>query len=132
MRASRAVRKIDRSLLIHQSTRCRATTTAIRPVTVARARDNRQEFEFTRRGLSSTSRAGASTSSSHQNGESHKEETVGKDVKDGTPGPDLTGLPTSTDLLEVYRGMVAQGRLAYDPEQVRIVMKVRLFYNESE
>jgi hypothetical protein len=28
-------------------------------------------------------------------------------------------------LLEVYRGMVAQGRLAYDPEQVRIVMKVR-------
>ena len=132
MRASRAVRKIDRSLLSSQATRNLATTPAIRPSIVARARNNRPEFEFTRRGLTCTSRAGASTSSSHQNEESHKEETVGKDVEDGTPGPDLTGLPTSTDLLEVYRGMVAQGRLAYDPEQVRIVMKVRISCNESE
>lgn len=38
------------------------------------------------------------------------------------PGP--SSLPSSTDLLEVYRGMVAQGRLAWDEEQVRIVMKV--------
>jgi hypothetical protein len=39
-------------------------------------------------------------------------------------GPSMTNLPASTDLLEVYRGMVAQGRLAWDEEQVRIVMKV--------
>jgi protein AFG1 len=77
--------------------------------------------------LTTTSRTGASASTSHQPAASHAEEAVGKDVEAGTPEPDLTGLPTSTDLLEVYRGMVAQGRLAYDPEQVRIVMKVRLY-----
>ena len=46
-------------------------------------------------------------------------------VQDANPpmaGP--SNLPASTDLLEVYRGMVAQGRLAWDEEQVRIVMKV--------
>lgn len=42
------------------------------------------------------------------------------------PGP--SNLPASTDLLEVYRGMVAQGRLAWDEEQVRIVMKVSHAY----
>jgi len=35
-------------------------------------------------------------------------------------------LPASTDLLELYRGWVAQGRLRWDDEQVRCVMKVSL------
>jgi hypothetical protein len=126
MRASRAVRKIDKSLVYHQATRNLATTAITRPVVINGARNNRSDFEISRRGLTSTSRAAASTSTSHQGGTPHVEETVGKDVEAGTPEPDLTGLPTSTDLLEVYRGMVAQGRLAYDPEQVRIVMKVCL------
>jgi hypothetical protein len=125
MRATRAVRKIDRSLVSSQVTRNLATT-AIRPVVINGARNNRRDFEISRRGLTSTSQAAASTSTSHHDGASHVEETVGKDVEAGTPEPHLTGLPTSTDLLEVYRGMVAQGRLAYDPEQVRIVMKVCL------
>jgi hypothetical protein len=125
MRASRAVRRVDRSLLSHQATRNLATTAITRPVVINGARNNRRDFEIPRRALNTTRRAGASTSTAHQDGASHVEETVGKEVEAGTPGPDLTGLPTSTDLLEVYRGMVAQGRLAYDPEQVRIVMKVR-------
>jgi hypothetical protein len=40
------------------------------------------------------------------------------------PGPSMANLPASTDLLEVYRGLVAQGKLSWDEEQVRIVMKV--------
>jgi hypothetical protein len=133
MRASRAVRRIDKSLVSHQATRNLATTTITRPAVINGARNNRRDSEITRRGLTSTSRAAASTSTSRHDGASHvdetvgkDDETVGKDVEAGTPEPDLTGLPTSTDLLEVYRGMVAQGRLAYDPEQVRIVMKVCL------
>jgi hypothetical protein len=126
MRATRAVMKIDRSLLSHQATRNLATAAITRPVVINAARNNRRDFEISRRALTSTSQAAASASTSHHNGVSHIEETVGKDVEAGTPEPDLTGLPTSTDLLEVYRGMVAQGRLAYDPEQVRIVMKVYL------
>jgi hypothetical protein len=126
MRAARAIRKIDKSPLPHQATRNLATTTITRPVVVSTTRSNRRDFETPRRGLRSTSQAGASTSTSHHDGAVHTDEAVGKDVEAGTPEPDLTGLPTSTDLLEVYRGMVAQGRLAYDPEQVRIVMKVRL------
>jgi hypothetical protein len=125
MRATRAVRKIDRSLLSHQATRNLASQAITRPVVINGARNNRRDFEIPRRALTSTSQAAASTSTSHHDGASHVDETVGKDVEAGTPEPDLTGLPTSTDLLEVYRGMVAQGRLAYDPEQVRIVMKVR-------
>jgi hypothetical protein len=125
MRATRVVRRVDRSLVSSQFTRNLATTAFTRPVVINGARNNRRDFEISRRALTSTSRAAASTSTAHQDGASHVEETVGKDVEAGTPGPDLTGLPTSTDLLEVYRGMVAQGRLAYDPEQVRIVMKVR-------
>lgn len=35
-----------------------------------------------------------------------------------------TSVPASTDLLELYRGMVAQGRLKWDDEQVRCVIKV--------
>jgi hypothetical protein len=128
MRASRAVRRVDRSLLSHQATRNLATTAITRPVVINGARNNRRDFEISRRGLTSTSQAGASASTSHHGGASHVDETVGKDVEAGTPEPDLTGLPTSTDLLEVYRGMVAQGRLAYDPEQVRIVMKVCLAF----
>jgi hypothetical protein len=126
MRATRAVKKIDRSLVIHQTTRILATTTITRPVVINGAGNNRRDFENSRRGLTTTSRTGASASTSHQPAASHAEDTVGKDLEAGTPEPDLTGLPTSTDLLEVYRGMVAQGRLNYDPEQVRIVMKVRL------
>jgi hypothetical protein len=126
MRATRAVRKVDKSLLSHQATRNLATTVITRPVVVSRTRSNRRDFETPRRGLTSTGQAAASSSTSHQVGTVHTDEVVGKDVEAGTPEPDLTGLPTSTDLLEVYRGMVAQGRLAYDPEQVRIVMKVRL------
>jgi hypothetical protein len=126
MRASRAVRRVDRSLVSHQATRNLATTAITRPVVINGARNNRRDFEIPRRALTSTSQAAASASTSHQTAASHIEDTVGKDVEAGTPEPDLTGLPTSTDLLEVYRGMVAQGRLAYDPEQVRIVMKVCL------
>jgi hypothetical protein len=126
MRATRAVRKIDKSLVSHQVTRSLATTAITLPVVINGARNNRREFEIPRRALTSTTQAAASTSTSHHDGASHAEEAVGKDVEAGTSEPDLTGLPTSTDLLEVYRGMVAQGRLAYDPEQVRIVMKVCL------
>jgi len=129
MRATRAVRKIDRSLVSHPVTRNLATQAITRPVVINGARSNRRDFEIPRRALTSTSQAAASASTSHRP-ESHVEETAGKDVEAGTPGPDLTGLPTSTDLLEVYRGMVAQGRLAYDPEQVRIVMKVSLAFPE--
>jgi len=128
MRVTRAVRKIDRSLVSHQATRNLATAALTRPVVINGARSNRRDFEIPRPALTSTSQAAASASTSHQPA-SHVEETVGKDVEAGTPGPDLTGLPTSTDLLEVYRGMVAQGRLAYDPEQVRIVMKVSLAFS---
>lgn len=32
---------------------------------------------------------------------------------------------TSQDLLERYRGLVASGRLKWDDEQVRTIMKVR-------
>ncbi len=32
--------------------------------------------------------------------------------------------PASTDLLELYRGLVVQGRLKWDDEQVRCVIKV--------
>lgn len=49
-------------------------------------------------------------------------EAIKGDAETFEAGP--SGLPASTDLLEVYRGMVAQGRLAWDEEQVRIVMKV--------
>lgn len=35
--------------------------------------------------------------------------------------------PAPTDLLELYRGLVAAGRLNWDDEQVRCVMKVRLY-----
>lgn len=46
-----------------------------------------------------------------------------------TAGPSY--LPSSTDLLEVYRGMVAQGRLAWDEEQVRVVMKVKSVFSST-
>lgn len=36
-----------------------------------------------------------------------------------------TGLPQPSDLLEQYRGLVALGKLKYDPEQVRVIMHVR-------
>ena len=35
-----------------------------------------------------------------------------------------SSVPTSTDLLELYRGLVAQGRLKWDDDQVRCVLKV--------
>ncbi|BEJ16556.1 hypothetical protein CspHIS471_0511610 [Cutaneotrichosporon sp. HIS471] len=35
-----------------------------------------------------------------------------------------------TDLLEVYRGLVESGRLTWDDEQVRIVMRLRHLYND--
>ncbi|WVQ79180.1 hypothetical protein IAT38_001276 [Cryptococcus sp. DSM 104549] len=37
----------------------------------------------------------------------------------------LSALPAPTDLLELYRGLVASGRLKWDDEQVRCVMKLR-------
>jgi hypothetical protein len=40
--------------------------------------------------------------------------------------PEVSGLPASTDLLELYRGMVTAGRLKWDDEQVRCIIKVRL------
>jgi hypothetical protein len=56
--------------------------------------------------------------------DSARSTTPGNDDVGAEAGPSTSNLPASTDLLEVYRGMVAQGRLAWDPEQVRIVMKV--------
>ncbi|WVR08057.1 hypothetical protein IAU60_005103 [Kwoniella sp. DSM 27419] len=44
----------------------------------------------------------------------------------------LSGLPTSTDLLELYRGLVATGRLKWDDEQVRTVMKLRHLLDSLE
>ena len=38
--------------------------------------------------------------------------------------PEVSGLPASTDLLELYRGMVTAGRLKWDDEQVRCIIKV--------
>ena len=35
-----------------------------------------------------------------------------------------SSVPTSSDLLEFYRGLVAQGRLKWDDDQVRCVLKV--------
>jgi hypothetical protein len=121
MRATRVVRRIDKGLISPQATRNLATTIKIRPVVVGQPGNDRQiKSSSSRRYLTSTSRAGASTSTSHDNG------PIGIEGEVATPEVDMSGLPTSTDLLEVYRGMVAQGRLAYDPEQVRIVMKVFL------
>jgi hypothetical protein len=37
---------------------------------------------------------------------------------------ETTNALASTDLLEVYRGMVATGKLRWDDEQIRCVMKV--------
>ena len=37
------------------------------------------------------------------------------------------GLPQQTDLLDVYRGLVATGRIRYDEDQIRVVMHVRPF-----
>lgn len=37
----------------------------------------------------------------------------------------VSGLPQQTDLLEQYRGLVALGKLMYDPEQVRVIIHVR-------
>lgn len=50
-------------------------------------------------------------------------------VADGT-ATGSSGVPVSMDLLELYRGLVAQGRLKWDDEQVRTVMQVsiRLFH----
>lgn len=39
--------------------------------------------------------------------------------------PELSGLPASTDLLELYRGMATAGKLRWDDEQVRCIIKVR-------
>ncbi|KAK4688538.1 hypothetical protein P7C73_g1566, partial [Tremellales sp. Uapishka_1] len=39
--------------------------------------------------------------------------------------PEIASVPTSTDLLELYRGLVAQNKLKWDDEQVRCVMKLR-------
>ena len=38
--------------------------------------------------------------------------------------PDYASVPAITDLLELYRGLVAQGKLKWDDEQVRCVVKV--------
>lgn len=114
------VRRIQKGSIPTQAGRIRSTTLSSRPVVVNGARRDRGDFEISRRYWTSTSKctARAITSASHQHGES------GIGTEATSSEPDISGVPTSTDLLEVYRGMVAQGRLAYDPEQVRIVMKV--------
>ena len=35
-----------------------------------------------------------------------------------------TRLPQSTDLLQTYRGLVADGQIEYDVDQVRVIMHV--------
>jgi len=119
MRAARTVRRIHKVAIAPQTARNLTTTPKIRPVVVEGAQCNRLKSEVPKRHLASSSRAEAGTSPSHA------QESIGADAEVKSPELDVSGLPTSTDLLEVYRGMVARGRLAYDPEQVRIVMKVR-------
>ena len=121
MRAARTVRRIHKVAIAPQTAKNLTTTPKIRPVVVEQAQCNRLKSEVPKRHLASSSRAGAGTSPSHA------QESIGADAEVKSPELDVSGLPTSTDLLEVYRGMVARGRLAYDPEQVRIVMKVRYF-----
>lgn len=43
------------------------------------------------------------------------------------PPPEKAQETDKVDLLEVYRGLVASGRLTWDDEQVRVVMKVSHF-----
>ncbi|KAL5507233.1 hypothetical protein ACEPAH_6689 [Sanghuangporus vaninii] len=42
---------------------------------------------------------------------------------------DVQQLPQQTDLLDVYRGLVATGRIRYDEDQIRIVMQLRRLSN---
>ncbi|KAL5528379.1 hypothetical protein ACEPAF_7515 [Sanghuangporus sanghuang] len=42
---------------------------------------------------------------------------------------DVQQLPQQTDLLDVYRGLVAAGRIRYDEDQIRIVMQLRRLSN---
>jgi hypothetical protein len=97
-----------------------------RTVSVARATIAKQESDrrhpvnrrhdfVPKRYLSTSNQSRASPSTEDK-------EAIRGDAESFEAGP--SGLPASTDLLEVYRGMVAQGRLAWDEEQVRIVMKV--------
>ena len=45
-------------------------------------------------------------------------------ARDGQPG-----LPQQTDLLDVYRSLMATGRIKYDEDQIRVVMQVRFPHN---
>jgi len=125
MRPARVVNRVKKATVNTPAIKNLGTPPITRPVVFERAQNNRQEIGISKRSFSATSQAGASTSTSALDGSSQAEEVVGRNAEANEPEADLTGLPTSTDLLEVYRGMVARGRLAYDPEQVRIVMKVR-------
>jgi hypothetical protein len=84
-----------------------------------RAAHGRPSLQPSSRGLTRTpnSRGYATEQSSDQ--PSHSDIDI-------SPSDTGSNLPASTDLLEVYRGLVAQGRLRWDEEQVRVVMKAGL------
>jgi hypothetical protein len=96
-----------------------------RTVNVARATIPKQESDrrhVTRRHGFVPKRNLFTSNQSRASPSTEGKEAIRGDAESFEAGP--SGLPASTDLLEVYRGMVAQGRLAWDEEQVRIVMKV--------
>lgn len=84
--------------------------------------ENDRQYQVTRRHDLQQKRYLSTSNSSLANQSTESGEAIKGDAETFEAGP--SGLPASTDLLEVYRGMVAQGRLAWDEEQVRIVMKV--------
>ena len=47
-------------------------------------------------------------------------------ASDSTAASGGSQLPQQTDLLDVYRGLAATGRIKYDEDQVRVVMQVRI------
>lgn len=55
----------------------------------------------------------------------HERRVLSRFYSTGTSDDAKAGLPQPSDLLEQYRGLVALGKLKYDPEQVRVIMHVR-------
>ncbi len=75
-----------------------------------------------------TFKSGVSTADSPLPGDlarpSGSHQDLHDDLTTNNNNDNISSVPTSTDLLELYRGLVAQGKLKWDDEQVRCVMKV--------